>query len=221
MRNVRLGATCCPRSDLYSWMDSLLFACAFSEFTQTQTSGTRVIVRTPMGPAGPVLWTMVDGDQFSLVADGAAADPRHLRREISAAIDQQLWTQAAQHEQGKGLQRGVDLHATRLHLARLRKRGQHKEANFLMVFSQGLYGLCNGSTITAKCCSCGFRIFVRCTFCSQCSSRVRRVPSPLKDEALNFMSFVGDICLWMGCPTLFARSCSFSDLSAHMTREPS
>ena len=61
---------------------------------------------------------MVDGDQLSLVADGAVADPRHLRREISAAIDQQLWTQAAQHEQGKGLQQGVDLHATRLHLAR-------------------------------------------------------------------------------------------------------
>ena len=51
-------------------------------------------------PHGPVLWTTVDGDQLSLVADGAAADPRHLRREISAAIDQQLWTQAAQQEQG-------------------------------------------------------------------------------------------------------------------------
>ena len=50
-------------------------------------------------PQGPVLWTTLDGDQLSLVADGAAADPRHLRREISAAIDQQLWAQAAQHEQ--------------------------------------------------------------------------------------------------------------------------
>ena len=79
----------------------------------------------------------MDGDQLSLVADGAAADPRHLRREISAAIDQQLWTQAAQHEQGEGLQRGVDLCATRLHLARLRKRGQHKEANFLMACLTG------------------------------------------------------------------------------------
>ena len=82
-------------------------------------------------------WTTVDGDQLSLVADGAAADPRHLRREISAAIDQQLWTQAAQHEQGEGLHRGVDLYATRLHLARLRKRGQHKEANFLMACLTG------------------------------------------------------------------------------------
>ena len=88
-------------------------------------------------PHGPVLWTTLDGDQLSLVADGAAADPRHLRREISAAIDQQLWAQATQHEQGKGLQQGVDLHATRLHLARLRKRGQHKEANFLMACLTG------------------------------------------------------------------------------------
>ena len=88
-------------------------------------------------PQGPVLWTTVYGDQLSLVADGAAADCRHLRREISAAIDQQLWTQAAQHEQGEGLQRGVDLYATRLHLARLRKRGQHKEAYFLMACLTG------------------------------------------------------------------------------------
>ena len=88
-------------------------------------------------PQGPVLWTTVYGDQLSLVADGAAAYPRHLRREISAAIDQQLWTQAAQHEQGEGLQRGVDLHATRLHLARLRKRGQHKESHFLMACLTG------------------------------------------------------------------------------------
>ena len=65
------------------------------------------------------------------------ADPRHLRREISAAIDQQLWAQAPQHEHGKGLQQGVDLHATRRHLARLRKRGQHKEANFLMACLTG------------------------------------------------------------------------------------
>ena len=60
-----------------------------------------------------------------------------VRREISAAIDQQLWAQAAQHEQGKGLQQGIDLHATRLHLVRLRKRGQHKEANFLMACLTG------------------------------------------------------------------------------------
>ena len=88
-------------------------------------------------PQGPVLWATVDGDQLSLVADGAAADPRHLRREISAAIDQQLWAQVAQHELGEGLQRSVDLCATRLHLARLRKRGQHKEANFLMACLTG------------------------------------------------------------------------------------
>ena len=81
---------------------------------------------------GPALWTTLDGAQFSLVADGAAADPRYLRCEFSAAIDQQLWARAARHEQGKGSQQGVDWHATRLHLTRLRKRGQHKEANFLM-----------------------------------------------------------------------------------------
>ena len=75
-------------------------------------------------PQGPVLWTTLDGAQFSLVADGAVADPRFLRREFSAAIDQQLWTRAAQREQGKGSQQGVDWHATRLHLTRLRKRGQ-------------------------------------------------------------------------------------------------
>ena len=82
-------------------------------------------------PQGPVLWTTLDGAQLSLVADGAAADPRYVRREFSAAIDQQLWAQASQHEQGQGLQQGVDWQATKLHLSRLRKRGQHKEANFL------------------------------------------------------------------------------------------
>ena len=46
--------------------------------------------------------------------------------------------------------------------------------------------------------------FVRCTFCSQCPSRVRRVP--LKEEALNPM------CLWKGGQTFLARSCSSSDL---------
>ena len=64
-------------------------------------------------------------------------DPRYLRREFSAAIDQQLWARAAQHEQGKGSQQGVDWHATRLHLTRRRKRGQHKEANFLMACLTG------------------------------------------------------------------------------------
>ena len=88
-------------------------------------------------PQGPVLWTTLDGAQFSLVADGAAADPRYLRREFSAAIDQQLWARAARHEPGKGSQQGVDWHATRLHLARLRKRGQHKEAIFLMACLTG------------------------------------------------------------------------------------
>ena len=88
-------------------------------------------------PQGPVLWTTLDGAQLSLVADGAAADPRYLRREISAAIDRQLWGQAARHEQGMGSQQGVDWHATRLHLARLRKSGQHKEANFLMACFTG------------------------------------------------------------------------------------
>ena len=88
-------------------------------------------------PQGPVLWTTLDGAQFSLVADGTAADPRHLRREISAAIDQQLWARAAQHEQGKDSQQGVDWHAIRLHLTRLRKLGQHKEAQFLMACLTG------------------------------------------------------------------------------------
>ena len=88
-------------------------------------------------PPGPVHWNTLDGAQFSLVTEGAAADPRYLRREFSAAIDQQLWAQAAQHEQGQGLQHGVDWQATRLHLSPLKKRGQHKEANFLVACHTG------------------------------------------------------------------------------------
>ena len=56
---------------------------------------------------GPVLCNTADGSQLQLVAQGAATDPRYLRHEYRAAIDQQLWEQAAQHEQGQGLQHCV------------------------------------------------------------------------------------------------------------------
>ena len=51
-----------------------------------------------------MLWNTADGSQLQLVAQGTATDPRYLRHEYRAAIDQQLWEQAAQHEQGQGLQ---------------------------------------------------------------------------------------------------------------------
>ena len=65
---------------------------------------------------------------------------------------------------------------------------------------------------------CGYQQYFCEVHFSLCSSRFRSVPSPLKEEALNSMSLVGDICLWMGGPTFFARSCSSSDLSAFLIR---
>ena len=54
-----------------------------------------------------MLWNTADGSQLQLVAQGAATDPRYLRHQYRAAIDQQLWETAAQHEQGQGLQHVV------------------------------------------------------------------------------------------------------------------
>ena len=70
-------------------------------------------------------WTS-DTDEIWRMSEGPSeVDDAELLEEVAASIKRTWWRQAAQHDAGKGLEDGPDLHQARRHLARLEREGDH------------------------------------------------------------------------------------------------
>ena len=81
-------------------------------------------------------WISADGVEWSVALSdndtGATWDPSDFLDCIADAAAKQLWSRAANHYNGQGLENGADMYGLRLHVKELRKQGKHDIAGALV-----------------------------------------------------------------------------------------
>ena len=81
-------------------------------------------------------WVAPDGEEWAVgLTDnerGTVWDPTDFLSKITETLNKQLWSRAAQHYNGKGLEGGADAYGLRLHVSKLRKQGRHDYAGALV-----------------------------------------------------------------------------------------
>ena len=81
-------------------------------------------------------WISADGVEWSVALSdndtGATWDPSDFLDCIADAAAKQLWSRAANHYNGQGLENGADMYGLRLHVKKLRKQGKHDIAGALV-----------------------------------------------------------------------------------------
>ena len=86
-------------------------------------------------PVSPFTWIDTNGSTWNLESYQACREDMH--RALIEQIDRTLWTVAAGHQDGAGLQDGPDLTVMKKHLDKLNRQGDNAKAGLLMSIAAG------------------------------------------------------------------------------------
>ena len=87
--------------------------------------------------AAPDRWYETGSSPGWWIMDPSMSCTQDLCDAVAAAARSQIWKQAGQHFEGKGVEQGVDLTVDRAHLKALRKEGRYDEVGMLQAILSG------------------------------------------------------------------------------------